>query len=108
LSIIYRWHDFSGSYSEPKEFVRESVKTASGLIDIICSVSNKVYSHSVNDYVGKETLKVDLKSLGSFMDHDELVPQVRYLLGGDVLTQEEETFLQVYVDTYDGKIKNYK
>lgn len=107
LSIIYRWHDFSGSYSEPKEFVREAVKTASGLIDIICSVSSKVYSHSVNDYVSKETLKIDLKSLGSFMDHDELVPQVRYLLGGDILTQEEETYLQLYVDTYDGKIEEF-
>jgi predicted KAP-like P-loop ATPase len=108
LSILYRWRDFTGgSYKEPKRFLRGKLDTANNLINVVKCFITEGQSIGGDDYVAQKTKSVNLNNVRDFLDLDSLMPEIRHLIHVDCLTKEEATDIQIFIDTYDGKVDRF-
>jgi predicted KAP-like P-loop ATPase len=73
LSILYRWKEWSdpGDYSWVK-YIEEITSDDQGLIDFIELFISESYSHTFGDYVGRKKKSFNYKSLGDFIDIEQV------------------------------------
>lgn len=108
-AILYSWRNWSGEgASVVDNFVNSMVETDEGLIQLITSFVGK--SYSLSGYIQKENLRINLKSIEEFLPIEAIVPRVRAIIANtnyETLPPEKQQALQVFVDTVDGKIKEW-
>jgi hypothetical protein len=64
----------------------------------------------MGDYVGKINWRISLKNIEDFVPIKDIEPRVRNLLSSnrfEKLTAQQKLALNTFVDTIDGKIKDW-
>ncbi len=111
ISILYSWKRWCDDGEKAVSgFVNNMVKTDAGLIALIHAFVGKSFSQGMSDYVGRVNWRISLKSVANFISVDELVPRARAILSGNEFQQISEEYqraLQTFIDTVDGKVKEW-
>lgn len=111
VSILYSWKRWCpNGAQEVDNFVRELVADDHGLITFISSFLGKSYAHGMSDYVARVELKIHLDSVKEFVPVEDIEPRVREISQRDdfkTLPPEQQTALTTFLDTVDGKIKDW-
>lgn len=111
ISILYSWQRWCPDGNEEvSRFVRGLVATDDDLIQLLYAFVGKSYSHGMGDYVGRVNWRINLKSVGDFIAVDELTPKVRTIVGSaefQNLSPDKQRALQTFIDTVDGKVKEW-
>jgi predicted KAP-like P-loop ATPase len=111
VSILYSWQRWCPDGQEAvSQFVKALVAIDAGLIRLIQAFVGKSYSHGMGDYVGRVNWRINLKSVSDFIAVDELTPKARKIIGNaefQSLSAEKQRALQTYIDTVDGKVKEW-
>jgi hypothetical protein len=92
------------------EFVKNLLETDEGLVDFITAFLGKSISHGMGDYVGKINWRISLKNIEDFVPIKDIEPRVRNLISSnrfEKLTAQQKLALNTFVDTIDGKIKDW-
>lgn len=111
ISILYSWQRWCpDGMASVSKFVRDSVATTDGLIQLIQAFVGKSYSHGFGDYVGQVNWRINLKSVADFIPVDELTPKVRTIMGDAEfhnLSPDNQRALQTFINTVDGKVEEW-
>jgi predicted KAP-like P-loop ATPase len=111
VSILYSWQRWCPDGGEAvTQFVKAMAKRNEGLIRLIQAFVGKSYSQGMGDYVGRVNWRINLKSVSDFISVDELTPKVRKILGSgefQSLPADSKRALQTFIDTVDGKVKDW-
>lgn len=111
ISILYSWKQWCPDGEEAvSQFVKAFVATNDGLIRLIQAFVGKSYSHGMGDYVGRVNWRINLKSVSDFIAVDVLTPKVRTILASaefQSLSTDKQRALQTFIDTVDGKVKEW-
>jgi predicted KAP-like P-loop ATPase len=111
ISILYSWKRWCDDGEKAvSEYVNNIVKTETGLIGLIHAFVGKSYSHGMSDYVTRVNWRISLKSVADFVSVDELTPRVRAILDSNEfqnLSADNQRALQTFIDTVDGKVKEW-
>lgn len=111
ISILYsRKHWCENGEAEAKDFVKNMTLTEDDLVVLITAFIGKSYSHGMSDYVSRENWRINLESVNDFIDTKELEQKVRPILeseGFNSLTTDQQKALNVFVDTFDGKVEDW-
>ena len=106
-SILFRWKDW-GKRGKINNFVNNMIKNDDGLIDFITSFLSKSTSQGMSDYVAKIHWRIDLKSVGEFVDLTEVEQRIRKIFSSSDFEQldgRKKLAIRTFLDTIDGKIK---
>ena len=107
-NILFIWRQW-GSVEKVKSFVDDMIKNESGLIDFIASFTSNVKRTGAGSHVVRIQQTISLKSVAEFVPVSEIEPRIRLMRSSekfDSLSDKERKAIQVFLDTYDGKIKN--
>lgn len=111
VSILYSWQRWCPDGGDAvSKFVKTLAATNDGLINLIQAFVGKSYSQGMGDYVGRVNWRINLKSVSDFITVDELSPKVRTILGSgefQSLPADSKRALQTFIDTVDGKVKEW-
>lgn len=111
ISILYSWkHWCENGEAEAKDFVKNMTETKDDLVVLITAFIGKSYSHGMSDYVSRENWRISLDSVNDFIDANVLEQKVRPILGSEnfnSLTVDQQKALNVFIDTFDGKVENW-
>jgi len=106
-SILFRWKDW-GKRGKINNFVNNMIKNDDGLIDFITSFLSKSTSQGMSDYVAKIHWRIDLKSVGEFVDLTGVEQRIRKIFSSSDFEQldgRKKLAIRTFLDTIDGKIK---
>jgi predicted KAP-like P-loop ATPase len=111
VSILYMWKRWCADGEEAvTQFVKNLMTTEEGLIRLIQAFAGRSFSQGMGDYVGRVNLRFNLKSISDFIAVDNLTPVARAILGSAEFQnrpEEEQRALQIFIDTVDGKVKEW-
>ena len=111
ISILYSWKRFCPTgASEVDRFVQRLVATDEGLIDLVSGFMGKSFVTGATDYVGRVEWSINLKSVEEFIATKEIEPRIRAMIANDAfndLSPEHQKALTTFVDTVDGKIRDW-
>lgn len=107
--ILYRWENW-GTKEDVAQFIDALIKTDDGLVDFIASFLGKTISHGMSDYVGRVSWKISLDSIKHFIDLKPIEGRLRSIAKSEdfkKLSEEKQKAVNIFLDTLDGKVKNY-
>jgi predicted KAP-like P-loop ATPase len=111
VGILYSWKRWCPNGAEEVDnFVRELVVNDYGLITLISSFLSKSYAHGMSDHVARVELRIHLDSVKEFIPVADVEPRVREIYHRDDfknLPSEQQTAIKIFLDTVDGKIKDW-
>lgn len=111
ISILYSWQRWCPDGNEAvSQFVRGLASVDDDLIQLLHAFVGKSYSQGMGDYVGRVNWRISLKSVANFIPVDELTPKVRTIMGRagfQNLSPDNQRALQTFIDTVDGKVKEW-
>ena len=105
LSSWRRW----GNSEHVSSFVNEMIQDDDGLINFITSFLSTVKSQDIGSYVGTIHWRINLKSIGNFVDVKEIEPRIRniaFTSKFEKLDDRNKLAINTFLDTIDGKIKD--
>ncbi len=102
--ILYYWKVW-GDIEKVDSFVRNMIKNDIGLINFV----SRFLNHSIfYPREGTDThLKINLENIKEFVDLEEIEPRIREIYSSDIekLDEQQRKVIELFLDTYDGKIK---
>ncbi len=111
IAILYSWKRWMPTESNSlTEFVKNLLETEEGLVDFITASLGKSISHGMGDYVGKIDWRISLKNIEDFVPIKDIEPRIRNIISSNrfqKLTSQQKLALNTFIDTIDGKIKDW-
>ncbi len=107
--ILFRWKEW-GQQERINDFVSKMIKNEDGLIDFITSFLSKSASRGMSDYVAKIHWRIDLKSVGEFVNLTEVEARIRKIFSSsdfEQLDDRKKLAIRTFLDTIDGKIEEH-
>ena len=107
-SILYSWKRLTEPSSQPvKEYTNKLIESDEGIVDLIAAFLSKSTSHGLRDYVGRVQWRIRLESIEDFVPPKDIEPRVRIIVKSEdfkMLGEKQQKALQIFLDTYDGKV----
>lgn len=92
--ILYRWKEWE-SEDAVKSYVAELIKTDEGVMDLLNGFVSESMSQSMGDYVARRKVKIDKKSIATFVDISEFDKKVDQI-DESKLTKEQTDIVKLY------------
>lgn len=108
LSILFMWRRWNNP-DHASGFVQSVIKDDQGLIGFIKLFLSDIRSHGMSDYVERVSWRINLESVESFVDLDEVDARFRKIQFNpryNDLEDKEKLAIKTFLDTRDGKIKD--
>jgi len=108
LSILFMWR----RWNDPKhvnDYVQSLIKNDKGLIEFIKHFLSDVRSHGMTDYVERVSWRMNLESVATFVDLDEVDKRLRKIQSQpqyNKLDDKGKLAIKTFIDTREGKIKD--
>lgn len=107
LSVLYRWRDFTGSLDEPRAYIGNHLEMAADVINVVKCFVSEGRTETDGDYIAQASFSIRMNEVIDFLDVEKLMPQVRHMAAAGGLPAEDEKAIQLFVDTYDGKVEEF-
>lgn len=85
--LLYRWRDW-GSEEMVKKYIVDMLETDEGLFSILNGFILESMSQGMGDYVAKRIRRIDKKSLGKFINIDNLDKKINQIDEGSLETEK--------------------
>ena len=108
-NLLYRWRE-CGDSSKVDLYVKDMIKTDDGLIEFIVAFLSKQRIQGVGSYVGRIQWRIHIKNIARFVDLEEITPRIRSISSSQEfkdLDERKKLAIQTFVETIDGKIKDF-
>ena len=108
LSILFMWRRWSDP-SHVIKYVESLIKDDKGLIMFIKHFLSDVRSHGMSDYVESIQWRINLESVETFVDLNEVDKRLRKLRSAaefNELEEKEQLAINTFIDTRDGRIND--
>ena len=108
LSILFIWHGWT-DLEHVRNYVQSLIKSDKGLIEFIKHFLADVRSHGMTDYVESVTWRINLESVETFVELDEVDKRLRQIQSApqyNDLREKEKLAIKTFIDTRDGKIND--
>jgi len=108
IPILYRWENWTNK-ERVDDFVKDMVNDDEGLIDFITGFLSRGFSYGMTDYVSKESWNINLKNVDRFINSKEIEPRIRKIAASSEfksLSDKKQRGIKIFLDTFDGKIKD--
>lgn len=105
--ILFQWRRW-GCENIVNEFITNMIETDEGLINFISGFLSESTSHGMSDYVAEKHKHINLESIGKLVDIGEIEPRIRELRSSTKINQlgeKEQKVINLFLDTYDGKVE---
>jgi predicted KAP-like P-loop ATPase len=110
ISILYSWRRWTGEGGDAaKIYVDDLISDDVRLIEFVTSFAGQSSSQAMGDYVSVKNWRMSLKSIGDFCDVETVNNRLRKLYSSEefkALDQELQNGVQVFLDSYDGKLED--
>ena len=100
-----RWND----PEHVNDYVQSLIKNDKGLIEFIKHFLSDVRSHGMTDYVESVSWRINLESVETFVELDEVDKRLRKIQSQpqyNDLEDKGKLAIKTFLDTRDGKIKD--
>ncbi len=109
-SILYSWKNLTEAVPQSlNQYLSTLIESDEGIVDFVTAFQSKTTSHGMGDYVGREDWRIDLDRLEEFVPAQEVELRIRSIVKSDAfnnLNEKQQRGLQLFLDTFDGKIKD--
>jgi predicted KAP-like P-loop ATPase len=108
LSILFMWRRWNDP-DHVRKYVQSLIKDDKGLIGFIKHFLSDIRSHGMSDYVESVSWRINLESVETFVDLDEVDMRLRKIQSNpqyNDLEDKEKLAIKTFLDTRDGKIKD--
>ena len=108
LSILFMWRRWNDP-DHVSDYVQTLIKSDNGLIEFITHFLSDVRSHGMSDYVENVSWRINLESIETFVNLDEVDKRLRAIQSTpqyNDLEDKKKLAIKTFLDTRDGKIKN--
>lgn len=108
LSILFMWRRWSDQ-NHVNEYVHSLIKSDTGLIKFIEHFLYDVRSHGMKDYIESVKWHINLESVASFVELNDVDNRFRKILSSknyNELEDKKKLAIETFIDTRDGKIKD--
>lgn len=108
LSILFMWHRWNDP-AHVSDYVQSLIKNDNGLIEFIKHFLSDVRSHGMTDYVESVSWRINLESVETFVQLDEVDKRLREIQSTpqyNDLEDKKKLAIKTFIDTRDGKIKD--
>ena len=108
LSILFMWRRWNDP-DHVGEYVQTLIADDQGLAQFIKHFLSDVRSHGMSDYVESVSWRINLESIESFVDLNEIDKRLRKIKSGpkfSVLEDKEKLAINIFLDTRDGIVED--
>ena len=108
LPILFMWRRWSDP-DHASDFVKSLIKDDKGLIGFIKHFLSDIRSHGMSDYVERVSWRINLESVETFVNLDEVDTRLRKIQSNpryNDLEDKEKLAIKTFLDTRDGKIND--
>ena len=108
LSILFMWRRWNDP-DHVGDYVQSLIKDDNGLIGFIKHFLSDIRSHGMSDYVESVSWRINLESVETFVELDEVDTRLRKIQSKpqyNDLEEKEKLAIKTFLDTRDGKIRD--
>ncbi len=108
LSILFMWRRWNDP-NHASDYVQSLIKDDKGLIGFIKHFLSDIRSHGMSDYVESVSWRINLESVETFVELNEVDKRLRKIQSNpqyNDLEDKEKLVIKTFLDTRDGKIKD--
>jgi len=105
--LLFAW-SFWARKEKPAAFVRQMIETDEGLFSLLKSFQSVITEHPIGDYAVRSYRRAQLKGIAEFASLDDIATRLRAIAHSprlDELDVADREAVSIFLDTYDGKIK---
>jgi len=100
LSVLHQWARWS-NIDEPRNWVNQEIENDTGLLSLLASAMQTVYSHSAGDMVSKKQHRLDPEWLSPFLDVEAVANRLKAIRSSDALNEVEEIATEQFLKEYE-------